>query len=186
MLTRRGRARRRGHGRVFLRRERLRPSNRRARDRSRRGRHRGVSGAGPRGLARGGTGLAHARESRPGALTLGTRRENPGERRGSMAVLKPASPQAVVIFGASGDLTRRKLLPAFWHLFSEGLIPRGVAIVGYARTEMPHEEWQEYAREQLRRFAREDPSGEEWDEFRKRLSYVAGEFANDNAMEDLR
>ena len=48
----------------------------------------------------------------------------------------PASPQAIVIFGASGDLTKRKLLPAFWHLFVEGLLPQGFAIVGYARTEM--------------------------------------------------
>src|SRR5438046_5459750 len=100
--------------------------------------------------------------------------------------LKPANPQAVVIFGASGDLTRRKLLPAFWHLFSEGLLPQGVAIVGYARTEMSDQEWREYAHEQLKKFAREDPEGEQWDEFAKRLSYVAGEFSTDNAMERLR
>ena len=39
-------------------------------------------------------------------------------------VVKPPEPQAVVIFGASGDLTRRKLLPAFYHLFAEGMLPR--------------------------------------------------------------
>ena len=39
-------------------------------------------------------------------------------------------PQAVVIFGASGDLTRRKLLPAFWHLFTEDLLPEGFALIG--------------------------------------------------------
>ena len=44
------------------------------------------------------------------------------------------APQAVVIFGASGDLTKRKLLPAFYHLFLEGMMPKGFAIVGYART----------------------------------------------------
>ena len=43
--------------------------------------------------------------------------------------LKPPDPQIAVIFGASGDLTRRKLLPAFWHLFVEGLLPQGFAIV---------------------------------------------------------
>ena len=103
-----------------------------------------------------------------------------------MAVLKPASPQAIVIFGASGDLTRRKLLPAFWHLFSEGLLPRGIAIVGYARTEMSDDDWKSYAHEQIQEFAREKPSGEQWDEFAERLSYVAGEFSNESAMEHLR
>jgi len=100
--------------------------------------------------------------------------------------LKPADPQAVVIFGASGDLTRRKLLPAFWHLFVEGLLPQGIAIVGYSRTEMADDEWKRYAHDQIEQFAREEPSGEQWDEFAKRLSYVAGEFSNDNSMEQLR
>src|SRR5918911_700731 len=100
--------------------------------------------------------------------------------------LKPAEPQAVVIFGASGDLTKRKLLPAFWHLFEEGLLPEGIAIVGYARTEMSDDEWKGYAREQISTFSRAKPSDDEWSEFAKRLSYVPGEFASDMAMEHLR
>ena len=71
--------------------------------------------------------------------------------------LKPAEPQAVVIFGASGDLTRRKLLPAFWHLFLEGLLPEGIAVVGAARTEMSDDQWRDYARDQVKRCAREEP-----------------------------
>src|SRR6266511_2210003 len=102
-----------------------------------------------------------------------------------MAV-KPAEPQAIVIFGASGDLTRRKLLPAFWHLWAEGLLPEGIAIVGYARTDMSDEAWRKYAKEQVHQFAREQPEGERWDDFAKRLSYVPGEFANEMAMEHLR
>ncbi len=100
--------------------------------------------------------------------------------------LKPAEPQAIVIFGASGDLTRRKLLPAFWHLWAEGLLPEGIAIVGYARTDMSDEAWRKYAKEQVHQFAREQPEGERWDDFAKRLSYVPGEFANEMAMEHLR
>ena len=38
---------------------------------------------------------------------------------------RPAAPQAIVIFGASGDLTQRKLLPAFFHLYLEGMLPNG-------------------------------------------------------------
>ena len=48
----------------------------------------------------------------------------------------PPEPQEIVIFGASGDLTKRKLLPAFFHLFTAGLLPERFAIVGYARSEM--------------------------------------------------
>jgi glucose-6-phosphate 1-dehydrogenase len=100
--------------------------------------------------------------------------------------LKPAEPQAIVIFGASGDLTRRKLLPAFWHLFVEGLLPEGIAIVGYARTDMNDDQWKDYAHQQVKQFAREEPAGEQWDEFAKRLSYIPGDFASDHAMERLR
>src|SRR6059036_2245081 len=103
-----------------------------------------------------------------------------------MASLKPADPQAIVIFGASGDLTKRKLLPAFWHLYAEGLLPEGIAIVGYARTDMSDEAWRAYAREQIAQFAREQPEGERWDDFARRLSYVPGDFANEMAMEHLR
>jgi glucose-6-phosphate 1-dehydrogenase len=100
--------------------------------------------------------------------------------------LKPADPQAVVLFGASGDLTRRKLLPALWHLFVEGLLPHGFAIVGYARTEMSDEEFHELAADSVKEFARHDPSGEEWEDFQKRLSYIPGEFDSEKAMEHLR
>jgi len=102
-----------------------------------------------------------------------------------MAV-KPADPQAVVIFGASGDLTRRKLLPAFYHLFVEGLLPQGFAIVGYARSRMSNEEFHEQARRSMDEFGRCPVTDEEWDEFESRLSYVPGEFDSEMAMEDLR
>src|SRR2546430_1278209 len=100
--------------------------------------------------------------------------------------IKPAEPQAVVIFGASGDLTRRKLLPAFYHLFVEGLLPQGFAIVGYARTEMADEEFHQLAADAVKEFGRCDPSGEQWDDFVKRLSYIPGEFHSEMAMEHLR
>ena len=102
-----------------------------------------------------------------------------------MAV-KPADPQAIVIFGATGDLTRRKLLPAFYHLFAEGLLPHGFAIVGYARTQLGDDEFRERAREAVRRYGRADPSPAEWDEFARRLSFVPGEFDRERAMDHLK
>jgi glucose-6-phosphate 1-dehydrogenase len=99
--------------------------------------------------------------------------------------IKPAEPQAVVIFGASGDLTKRKLLPAFFHLFKEGLLPRGFAIVGYARTEMSDSEFRNRVKQAVAEFGRCAPD-EDWDEFEELLSYVPGEFASELAMEHLR
>jgi glucose-6-phosphate 1-dehydrogenase len=100
--------------------------------------------------------------------------------------LKPADPQAIVIFGASGDLTKRKLLPALYHLYAEGLLPHGFALVGYARTEMTDEEFRTYTGEAISTFAKVDPTGELWSDFRKHVSYIAGEFSAEKSMEDLR
>jgi glucose-6-phosphate 1-dehydrogenase len=100
--------------------------------------------------------------------------------------IKPAEPQAVVLFGASGDLTRRKLLPAFFHLFMEGLLPQGFAIVGYARSHLSDEEFRERAREAISEFGRRDCSDEEWKDFAQLLSYLPGEFDSELAMDHLR
>ena len=53
---------------------------------------------------------------------------------------------AIVIFGASGDLTKRKLLPAIYSLFQRGLLSPKVAVVGVARTAMSHDEFREQCR----------------------------------------
>jgi glucose-6-phosphate 1-dehydrogenase len=102
-----------------------------------------------------------------------------------MAV-KPADPQAIVIFGASGDLTRRKLLPAFFHLHVEGLLPHSFAVVGYARSQMSNEEFHDRARKSIEEFGRCQVTDEEWGDFKSRLSYVQGEFDSELAMEHLR
>ncbi len=94
-------------------------------------------------------------------------------------------PQAAVIFGASGDLTKRKLLPAFWHLWSHGLLPRGFALVGYARSPMTTEEFREYAFDNIKAFASRPPDGEAWDEFARRLSYFQGELAHPGSMNEF-
>jgi glucose-6-phosphate 1-dehydrogenase len=91
-----------------------------------------------------------------------------------------------VIFGASGDLTHRKLLPALYHLFHEGLLPAAYGIVGYARTEMSDAEFREMARESVVEYGRCEVVAETWDEFARGLFYVAGEFDSWGAMAHLR
>jgi glucose-6-phosphate 1-dehydrogenase len=94
-------------------------------------------------------------------------------------------PQAIVIFGASGDLTRRKLLPAFYHLFLEGLMPPGFVIAGYARTEFDDDSFRTHAHDAIVEFGRHKPEGEVWSSFAQHLMYVPGDFSDAGAMDHI-
>ena len=96
-----------------------------------------------------------------------------------------APPQAIVIFGASGDLTRRKLLPAFYHLYLEGMLPERFAIVGYARTPFTEDEFRAHAHGAVSEFGIHVPEGEVWSDFAQHLRYVAGEFDDPGAMDHV-
>jgi glucose-6-phosphate 1-dehydrogenase len=98
----------------------------------------------------------------------------------------PPDPTAIVIFGASGDLTQRKLLPALYHLHVEGLLPARWAVVGYARTELSDDEFREQARAAVEKHGRTKPRDEPWEEFARGLHYVPGDFANEGDMAALR
>jgi glucose-6-phosphate 1-dehydrogenase len=95
---------------------------------------------------------------------------------------KELLPQVAVIFGASGDLTKRKLLPAFWHLWLQGRLPKGFALVGYARSAMTSDEFRQYTFDHVKEFSNHPPDGEAWDEFTRRLSYFQGGFTEPGAM----
>jgi glucose-6-phosphate 1-dehydrogenase len=101
-----------------------------------------------------------------------------------VSVVPPES-QAIVIFGASGDLTRRKLLPALYHLHHEGLLPEGFGVVGYARTEMDDDAFRAYAREAVEEHGRCEVTDEVWSPFADRLRYAAGEFTDVGAFAGL-
>ena len=97
----------------------------------------------------------------------------------------PLPSQAVVIFGASGDLARRKLLPAFYHLFLEGLLPEGFAITGYALDEWDDERFREHALQSIREFGGHVPEGEVWRDFSDHLTYLSGNFDDKDAFQML-
>src|SRR2546427_11078534 len=88
-------------------------------------------------------------------------------------------PFTLVIFGASGDLTRRKLVPALWSLYAGRTLPEPFAIIGSARSARSHDEFRRRMREAVREFARtQPPSANVWDPFPASLSYRAGDPAN--------
>jgi glucose-6-phosphate 1-dehydrogenase len=85
-------------------------------------------------------------------------------------------PCAIVIFGASGDLTRRMLLPALYNLSVDEQLPSQCAIVGFARTEWSDAEFREHARASVSEFSRRPIDSTAWDHFAQSLFYVAGEY----------
>ena len=94
---------------------------------------------------------------------------------------------ALVIFGASGDLTQRKLLPALYSLAHDGLLPAGQTIVGMARAEMSDDEFRANMRAACDKHARVRPVDEAvWESFARGLFYVQGEFADREAYARLR
>src|SRR4029453_1706200 len=152
------------------------------------GGHRGVSLPPERVRPRDG----RARRGPGGRSGAGVRR--PSDRRvdrgratvrGGEVMAKEILPQAAVIYGASGDLTKRKLLPAFWHLWLQRRLPKGFALVGYARSAMTTEEFRQSTFDAVREVSPHAPEGDAWDEFARRLSYYQGEFLEPGAMNDF-
>jgi glucose-6-phosphate 1-dehydrogenase len=113
-----------------------------------------------------------------------TRTENP-LRRG-LADDKTIDPCAVVIFGASGDLTKRKLMPGLYNLAVSGSLSGGVAVVGVARREKSSEDFRKEMRDAISKFSRRQPIDEAvWGDFERRVSYVSGTFEDPATYERL-
>ena len=68
----------------------------------------------------------------------------------------------IVIFGASGDLTSRKLIPALYSLFTKGRLPKQTRIVGVSRSQFEHQQWRDSLRDSVEKFAKELFDGETW------------------------
>lgn len=95
-------------------------------------------------------------------------------------------PTTVVIIGASGDLTRRKLVPALFNLASKGRLPPGLRIIGYARSDFSEEGFREFMREGARELGDLNVHRDEWDRFARDLHYLQGDVGSTADMERLR
>jgi glucose-6-phosphate 1-dehydrogenase len=99
---------------------------------------------------------------------------------------KPPEPCSIVIFGASGDLTARKLIPAFYHLCKDKQMPSAFRVIGFARRDKTDESWRNELREELNQFSRTQPVDEAvWKEFAKNLSYCRGDLTDVAAYKKL-
>ena len=123
------------------------------------------------------------RSARGGLTAVAVQEENPLLE--GLRVTRTPEPCVLVIFGASGDLTRRKLIPALYSLAYRRLLPERFGIVGVARTEMTNEEAAQRMREAVQQFARDEFREDVWDELAAGLRYVATEFADEGGEDKL-
>ena len=86
--------------------------------------------------------------------------------------LPKPKPHVLVLFGATGDLARRKLIPGLFHLEQVGMMPDDYRIVGASLDELDDEGFRDHVRDALHEFCRMEVDDENWRVFRERLSYV--------------
>ncbi|RMF76879.1 MAG: glucose-6-phosphate dehydrogenase [Chloroflexi bacterium] len=92
----------------------------------------------------------------------------------------------VVIFGASGDLTRRKLVPALYNLHLKNRTPAGLRVVGVSRSAMSHDEFRDRMRSGVEEFSGKTYNAETWAGFAPSLFYVPADAGKRDGMETLR
>ena len=91
-----------------------------------------------------------------------------------------ATPCGIVIFGASGDLAKRKLIPALYELASQKLLDEKSYVIGFSRSEMTDDEFRKEAKEAVSKYARSQPLDENlWKKIEPRLFYIASDYGDD-------
>src|SRR5437588_662048 len=97
----------------------------------------------------------------------------------------PVHPTTLAIFGATGDLAKRKLLPAIYNLAHEGALPERFNLIGISRGEQTDEEFQQLARESIEQFSRRPPDDQVLSSLVGRMRYVAGSFDQEDMYDRL-
>ena len=98
---------------------------------------------------------------------------------------KIAGPSSLVIFGVTGDLSRKKLMPAVYDLANRGLLPPGFALVGFARRDWVDQDFAQIVHDSVREHARTPFREEVWQELCRGIRFVAGDFNDDAAFDNL-
>ncbi|MDF2756881.1 MAG: zwf1, partial [Nitrospira sp.] len=88
--------------------------------------------------------------------------------------IPPVEPCTLVIFGGSGDLARRRLIPALYNLLLDGLLPGNFVVLGLGRKQMTDEDFRASLREGVLAHSRQELAEEQWRTFAARLFYLSG------------
>src|SRR6266581_6334740 len=109
----------------------------------------------------------------------------PNPLREGLSTRAVPQPCSIVIFGATGDLTHRKLIPALYNLAAEGELPPAVAIIGFARRPKSDDDFRKEMEEAVREFSRQAVRDEIWKTFSQSLSYHQSEFGDEAGYKSL-
>ncbi|QDH81584.1 glucose-6-phosphate dehydrogenase [Echinicola soli] len=103
-----------------------------------------------------------------------------------MKTTKKAAPTVIVIFGGTGDLAKRKLVPAFYNLYLDGWMPNKFAIIGLGRTELDDTSYRKRLFDGLAEFSRNGkPTKEKWEAFNPTINYFQSNINDEKAYQDL-
>lgn len=102
-----------------------------------------------------------------------------------MKTEKKAAPTIVVIFGGTGDLAHRKLLPAFFNLYMDERMADDFAVFGLGRTELTDEDYQKMAYKSLKEFSRRTPEKKDWEAFKDNINYFQSDINDEKSYKDL-
>ena len=105
--------------------------------------------------------------------------------KGILGAGRPGDPCVMVIFGASGDLTKRKLIPALYNLAKDNLLSKEFALVGFARNELTSEQFRDEIGKEIGEFATTTIDPDLWHWFSRRIYYLSGDFAAPEAYQAL-
>ncbi len=94
-------------------------------------------------------------------------------------------PFTMVIFGGTGDLSKRKLLPTLYHLCEDQNLPDDFSIIGLALGRKSDEEYREFVRQSITEFSDKPAEGECWEKFIKHIHYISGQFDDSKSYESL-
>jgi len=97
----------------------------------------------------------------------------------------PVHPTTLVIFGGTGDLAHRKLLPAIYNLAHEGALPERFNLIGVSRADIPHGDYQDMAREAITQYSRREPDEQVLEKLLENVRYVPGTFDDDSVYDTL-
>jgi glucose-6-phosphate 1-dehydrogenase len=97
----------------------------------------------------------------------------------------PVHPTTLVIFGGTGDLAKRKLLPAVYNLAHEGALPERFNLIAVSRSDIPHDDYRQMASESIAQHSRREPDDQVLDKLLEQVRYVPGTFDDDSVYQRL-
>ncbi|MFC3157250.1 glucose-6-phosphate 1-dehydrogenase [Chryseobacterium arachidis] len=102
-----------------------------------------------------------------------------------MSENKTLQPTTIIIFGATGDLAKRKLFPAFYNLYIDGRMPKGFNIVALGRADNTEEYFKTYIKENLESFSRKKVTAGDWAGFQAHITYFQHQLDEEKSYQDL-